>query len=74
MSDEFDSLDETEKAAVDAAVNKCRALADQIESILRNERREFVEEDSLADLYAALKCAAKILEQKRRQPVSRSRR
>jgi hypothetical protein len=74
MSNEFDSLDVTEKAAVEAAVNKCRALADQIESILRNERREFVDEDWLADLYAALKCAAKILEQKRRQPIHKSRR
>jgi glutathione S-transferase len=70
MSEEFASLDETEKAAIEAAVNKCRALADQIEGILRNERRDFVDEDSLADLYAALKCAAKILE--RRQPGSRS--
>jgi hypothetical protein len=32
MSDEYDGLDATEKAAVEAALNRCRALAAQIES------------------------------------------
>jgi hypothetical protein len=32
MSDEFDSLDATEKAAVEAALNRCRTLAAQIAS------------------------------------------
>ena len=32
MSDEFDGLDATEKAAVEAALNRCRALAVQIGS------------------------------------------
>jgi hypothetical protein len=34
MSDDFDSLDAREKAAVEAALNRCRALAAQIESEL----------------------------------------
>jgi hypothetical protein len=49
MSDEFRSLDERERVALEAALKRCRILADQIESILRNERREFVDELSLAD-------------------------
>jgi hypothetical protein len=37
MSDEFDGLDATEKAGIEAALNRCRALATQIESELRNK-------------------------------------
>jgi hypothetical protein len=49
MSDEFDSLDATEKAAVEAALNRCRTLAAKIESDLRNKRPEhFVDELALA--------------------------
>src|SRR6266540_3032524 len=54
MSDEFDSLDAREKAALEGALNRCRVLADQIESILRNERREFVDKVSLAEFNVAL--------------------
>jgi hypothetical protein len=32
VSDEFDGLDAIEKAAVEAALNRCRVLAGQIES------------------------------------------
>jgi hypothetical protein len=39
MSDEFDSLDAREKAALETALKRCRVLADQIESILRNGSR-----------------------------------
>jgi hypothetical protein len=35
MSDDFDGLDATEKAAVEAALNRCRGLAAQITSELR---------------------------------------
>jgi hypothetical protein len=73
MSGEFRSLDAREKAALQAALDRCRALADQIESILRNESREFVDRGVLADLYVSLKRAVKVLEQKRRQPVHKSR-
>jgi hypothetical protein len=70
MSDEFDSLDATEKAAVEAALNRCRTLAAKIESDLRNKRpKHFVDKLSLADFYAALERAADVLGQKRRQPV-----
>jgi hypothetical protein len=70
MSDEFDSLDATEKAAVEAALTRCRTLASKIESDLRNKRPEhFVDKLSLADLYASLELAAKILGQKSRYSV-----
>jgi hypothetical protein len=69
MSDGFRSLDERERAALEAALKRCRVLAEQIESILRNERREFVDKVSLAEFYAALERAADVLGQKRRQPV-----
>ena len=48
MSDDFDSLDATEKAGTEAALNRCRTLAAQIESELRNKRPEhFVDTLSL---------------------------
>jgi len=62
MPDDFDSLDATEKAAVEAALNKCRGLAGQIESQLRNKRTEhFVDKLSLADFYISLEHAAAVL-------------
>jgi hypothetical protein len=68
MSDEFDSLDATEKAAVEAALNRCRTLAAKIESDLRNRRPEhFVDKLVLADFYASLERAADVLGQKTRQ-------
>ena len=68
MSHEFDGLDATEKAAVEAALNRCRALAAQIASELRNKRSEhFVDKLSLADFYAFLEYAADVLGQKGRR-------
>jgi hypothetical protein len=61
MSDEFDGLDATEKAGVEAALNRCRTLAAQIESKLRNKRPDFVDKSWLADLYASLELAAGVL-------------
>jgi hypothetical protein len=53
MSDELDGLDATEKAGIEGALNRCRGLAAQIESELRNKRPEhFVDKLSLADFYA----------------------
>jgi glutathione S-transferase len=70
MSDDFDSLDASEKAAVEAALNRCRVLAGQIESKLRNKTpKHFADEFSLADFYASLERAADVLGQKSRQPV-----
>jgi hypothetical protein len=63
MSDEFRSLDQRERAALEAALKRCRVLADQIESILRSERREFVDRAALADFYASLQHAADVLGQ-----------
>jgi hypothetical protein len=68
--DEFDRLDATEKAGIEAALNRCRDLAAQIASELRNERPEhFVDKLSLADLCASLEHAADVLGQKGRRPV-----
>jgi hypothetical protein len=73
FSEDFDSLSLTEKAALKAALDRCRALADQIEGMLRNAEQPG-ERALLADLYVSLKRAAKLLEQKRRQPVHKPRR
>ena len=68
MSDEFDSLDATEKAGMGAVLNRCRALAAKIANELRNKRPEhFVNKLSLADFYASLEHAAHLLGQKNRQ-------
>jgi proline dehydrogenase len=72
VSREFQSLDATEKAAVEAALSKCRALAAQIKSELRNKER-LVDKASLAELFVALEHAADVLRQKR-PPVHKSRR
>jgi len=70
LSDEFDGLDATEKAGVEAALNRCRDLAAQIANELRNKRPEhFVDKLSLADFYASLEHAADVLGQKGRPPV-----
>jgi len=74
VSDEFDSLDATEKAAVEAALNRCRGLAAQIASELRNKRPEhFVDKLSLADFYASLEHAADVLAPKRTAGRERQR-
>src|SRR6266540_2424502 len=71
MSDEFRSLDARERAALEAALKRCRVLADQIENILRNERREFVDKVSLADFYASIQRAADVLGQESRKSVEK---
>jgi hypothetical protein len=73
VSREFQSPDATEKAAVEAALNKCRALAAQIKCELRNTER-LVDKALLAELFAALERAADVLRQKGRPPVNKSRR
>jgi hypothetical protein len=65
MSDEFDSLAEIEKAAMKRPLNRCRVLAGQIESELRNKRAaHFVDKLSLADFYASLEHGAEVIEQR----------
>jgi hypothetical protein len=67
MSDEFHSLDPDERAAVERAIDRCRVLADWIESELLKERPDtFVDKLSLADFQASLERAACVLEQKTR--------
>jgi hypothetical protein len=62
VSDEFDSLDATEKAALKSALIRCRALVGRIESALCNEKSEhFLDELTLADFYASLERAAEVL-------------
>jgi len=59
------SLLALEKAGTEAALNRCRALAQRIECDLRNRRSErFGDLASLAELQAALERAAWILERK----------
>jgi hypothetical protein len=70
MSDEFHSLDAIEKAAVEAALKKCRVLAEQIESELCNTKPEhFVDKLALADFYASIQRAADVLGQESQKPV-----
>ena len=71
MSNEFDSLDANEKAALKSALIRCRALVGRIESALCNEKPEhFLDELTLADFYASLERAAKVLRQKSRRAVN----
>ena len=71
MSHEFDGLDVTEKAGVEGALNRCRALAAQIASELRNKKPEhFVDKLSLAEFYALLEHAADVLGQGQRSVES----
>jgi hypothetical protein len=70
MSHQFGGLDATERAGIEAALNKCRGLAAQIASELHNKRPEhFVDKLSLAEFYASLEHAADVLAPKSRQPV-----
>jgi hypothetical protein len=66
MSDEFESLDAIEKAALEShALYRCRALVGRIAEELRKKKPEhFVDEGSLADFHACLERAAWVLEQK----------
>ena len=67
MSDEFGALDATEKAAIRATLIRCSVLAAKIANKLRNKRPEqFVDKLLLADLYASLEHAVRVVEQARR--------
>src|SRR5215472_3255173 len=62
MSDEFDGLDATEKAGIEAMLIRSRVLAVKIANELRNKRPEhFVDKLSLADVHASLERAADVL-------------
>jgi hypothetical protein len=62
MSDEFDSLDANEKAAIESTLYRCRALVGRIGEELRKKKPEhFLDERSLADIHASLERAADVL-------------
>jgi hypothetical protein len=62
MSYEFDGLDATEKAGIEAALNRCRVLAAKIANELRKKKPEhFVDKLSLADIHSSLERAADVL-------------
>jgi hypothetical protein len=68
MSDEFESLDASEKAAVEAALNRCRALAGQIESELRKKRPgHLLDKALLVDLCVSLEHAVDVLQKKKKR-------
>ena len=59
------TLSAIEKAGIEAALDRCRALARQIRGDLRNKRPEhFVSIWSWADFQVSLERAASVLEQK----------
>ena len=62
---EFDMLDVPEKAAMEGALNRCRALVDKLASELCEKKSgDFASILSLADVQASLEHAAEVLEQK----------
>jgi hypothetical protein len=64
------TLSAIEKAGVEAALDRCRALADRIRGDLLNKRPEhFVSVWSLADFQVSLERAASVLEQKSRRSL-----
>jgi hypothetical protein len=66
------TLSTIEKAGIEAALDRCRALAHQIRSDLRNKRPEhFVSIWSLADFQVSLERAASVLEQKSRRSLEK---
>ena len=60
---EYGRLDAIEKAAVKAALDRCRALADQVErELLKKRAEDFQNLTVLADFQASLESAAEVLE------------
>jgi hypothetical protein len=68
------SLSAIEKVGTKAALDRCRELARQIQSDLRNKKPDhFVDVLSLADFQVSLERAASVLEQKSGALISRTR-
>src|SRR5262252_4740843 len=66
------TLSAIEKAGVEAALDRCRALAHRIRGDLRNKRPEhFVSVWSLADFQVSLERAASVLEPKSRRSLEK---
>jgi hypothetical protein len=65
---EFHRLDAIERATTKAALDRCRALADQVErELLKKGAEDFQSLTLLADFQASLESAAEVLERSRRQ-------
>ena len=68
------SLSAIEKAGIEAALDRCRALAQQIQCNLRHRKAEhLVDVWALADFQAALERAASVLEQIKPKSASSTR-
>ena len=64
------TLSAIERAGIEAALDRCRALAHRIHGDLRDKRPEdFVSVWSLADFQVSLERAASVLEQKSRHSM-----
>jgi uncharacterized protein YjaG (DUF416 family) len=64
------TLSAIERAGIEAALDRCRALAHRIHGDLRNRKPEhFVSLWSLADFQVSLERAASVLEQKNRRAL-----
>ena len=62
---EFDTLDATERTAMEGALSRCRVLVDKVASELGERKSgDFASILSLADFQASLEHAAEVLEQK----------
>jgi len=65
---------EIERTGTEAALNRCRELARQLQAELSGKRRDdFVDVMSLADFQVSLERAAFVLEQKVQQPLPQDR-
>jgi hypothetical protein len=68
------TLSAIEKAGIEAALDRCRALAHRIRGDLRNKRPEhFASVWSLADFQVSLERAASVLEQKSQRSLQKKR-
>jgi uncharacterized protein YjaG (DUF416 family) len=66
------TLSAIERAGIEAALDRCRALAHRIHGDLRDKRPEhFISVWSLADFQVSLERAASVLEQKSRRSLSK---
>jgi hypothetical protein len=73
MSEATARLSAIEKAGIEAALDRCRALAHQIRGDLRNKSPEhLVSIWSLADFQVSLERAASVLEQKSRRSLQKN--
>ena len=66
---EFDTLDATERTAMEGALSRCRVLVDKVASELGERKSgDFASILSLADFQASLEHAAELLKQKADSP------